>query len=89
MSGPGGTCLVQGVSGLGVVSGPGRSGRGGAVPGQILPPPVNRMTHTCKNITLATTSFRPVIKEIGPPGWEGARSWHLSAPTLDQSMLLH
>ena len=25
------------------------------------PPPVNRMTHTCKNITLAKTSFRPVI----------------------------
>ena len=24
-------------------------------------PPVNRMTHTCKNITLAKTSFRPVI----------------------------
>ena len=25
------------------------------------PPPVNRITHTCKNITLAKTSFRPVI----------------------------
>ena len=24
-------------------------------------PPVNRMTHRCKNITLAKTSFRPVI----------------------------
>ena len=24
------------------------------------PPPVNRITHTCKNITLATTSLRPV-----------------------------
>ena len=24
-------------------------------------PPVNRMTHTCKNITLAKTLFRPVI----------------------------
>ena len=24
------------------------------------PPPVNRITHTCKNITLAKTSFRPV-----------------------------
>ena len=32
----------------------------GGVPGQVLPPPVNRMTHTCKNITLAKTSFRPV-----------------------------
>ena len=25
-------------------------------------PPVNRITHTCKNITLATTSLRPVMK---------------------------
>ena len=25
------------------------------------PPPVNRMTNRCKNITLATTSLRPVI----------------------------
>ena len=25
-------------------------------------PPVNRITHTCKNITLATTLLRPVIK---------------------------
>ena len=25
-------------------------------------PPVNRITHTCKNITLATTSLRPVIR---------------------------
>ena len=25
-------------------------------------PPVNRITHTSKNITLATTSLRPVIK---------------------------
>ena len=24
----------------------------GGVPGQVLPPPVNRITHTCKNITL-------------------------------------
>ena len=34
--------------------------RGGfSLPGD--PPPVNRITHTCKNITLATTSLRPVI----------------------------
>ena len=26
------------------------------------PPPVNRMTDACENITLAKTSFRPVIK---------------------------
>ena len=28
------------------------------------PPPVNRITDTCKNITLATTSLRPVMKPI-------------------------
>ena len=27
-------------------------------------PPVNRMTNRCKNITLATTSLRPVIRQI-------------------------
>ena len=54
MSGLGG-CLVWGC-----VSGP------GGVPGQVLPP-VNRMTHRCKNITLAKTSFRPVIKEAFMP----------------------
>ena len=31
--------------------------RGGTSPG---PPPVDRMTHACENITLAKTSFRPV-----------------------------
>ena len=33
---------------------------GVSLPGD--PPPVNRITHTCKNITLATTSLRPVIR---------------------------
>ena len=33
---------------------------GGACPET--PPPVNRITDTCKNITLATTSLRPVIR---------------------------
>ena len=28
------------------------------------PPPVNRMTDRCKNITLATTSLRPVINSL-------------------------
>ena len=28
------------------------------------PPPVNRITHSCKNITLATTSLRPVTSMI-------------------------
>ena len=27
-------------------------------------PPVNRMTNRCKNITLAITSFRPVMKSF-------------------------
>ena len=55
LPGPGGSCLVWGVC---------------LVPGEYLPgprgclvrhsPPVNRMTHTSKNITLAKTSFRPV-----------------------------
>ena len=51
MSGPGG--LVWG----------GVPDRGGSasVPSGIPPPPlVNRMTDRCKNITLATTSLRPV-----------------------------
>ena len=33
-------------------------------PGPGTPPPVNRMTNRCKNITLATTSLRPVIKAV-------------------------
>ena len=59
VSGPGG-CLVQGgVSGLGgrcVWSG----GVGLSALWDTTPPPVNRMTDRCKNITLATTSLRPV-----------------------------
>ena len=51
----------------GGVSAPG--GRGGGPGGvvsqhalrQTPSPPVNRMTDRCKNITLATTSLRPVI----------------------------
>ena len=35
-------------------------------PGGVLrkPPPVNRITDTCKNITLATTSLRPVKMKL-------------------------
>ena len=44
----------------GGVPGPG----GGGAPGQVLPPPVNRMTNRCKNITLAKTSFRPVTRTL-------------------------
>ena len=53
--GPGGCTWSQGVSAPGV-SAPCRD-----VPGlrgdQVLPPPVNRMTNRCKNITLPQTSF--------------------------------
>ena len=35
--------------------------RGGSPCPETPHPPVNRITHTCKNITLATTSLRPVI----------------------------
>ena len=41
---------------------PGPGGGSASVPcGIPPPPPVNRMTNRCKNITLATTSLRPVI----------------------------
>ena len=46
---PGGVSLVPGGGGL-----PGRGGFSGD-------PPVDRITDTCKNITLATTSLRSVI----------------------------
>ena len=49
LPGPGGVSLVQG--GVSLVQGM------GACPET---PPVNRITHTCKNITLATTSLQPV-----------------------------
>ena len=71
-----GVCSKGGVWSGGVCSG-GVSGRGGSPcrgglarrtpPGWENPsPPVNRMTNKCKNITLAKTSFRPVMKEIRP-----------------------
>ena len=62
LPGPGGVCLVQGISPcLG-----GSAWSGGVLPawgGSPCPetPPVNRITDTCKNITLATTSLRPVM----------------------------
>ena len=61
--GPGGVCLVQGGSawswgGVCLVRGGCLPGPGGGSPET---PPVNRITDTCKNITLATTSLRPVI----------------------------
>ena len=55
---PGGACLVPGgVSGGGVCL----LQRGGLL--VRYSPPVNRMTDRCKNITLAKTSFRPVMKK--------------------------
>ena len=60
---PGGRCLLWGgVSDPGGGS-PCQGGSGKENPpglGEPLPPPVNRMTDRCKNITLAKTSFRPV-----------------------------
>ena len=67
LPGLGGTCLVQGgypPGPRGYLPGP-RGGTclvPGGVPGQALPP-VNRMTHTCKNITLGKTLFQPVTME--------------------------
>ena len=67
LPGPGGVCLVRGgLPGLGGLPGPGEVClvwgvclvRGGG--GSLETPPVNRITDTCKNITLATTSLRPV-----------------------------
>ena len=77
LPGPGGVLHAGGVW-FGGVSQPGGwgggspcwggSGPGGvSQPGGVLlarPPPVNRMTDRCKNITLAKTSFRPVIKMV-------------------------
>ena len=66
MSAPGRVCLLWGgVCSPGGVSAP----EGGVVSHHALrqtppPPPVNRMTNRCKNITLATTSLRPVINML-------------------------
>ena len=53
----------------GCLPGPGGGGFSlpgpGGVSGQ--PPPVNRITHTCKNITFATTSLRPVKTHVYKP----------------------
>ena len=67
---PGGCLLLGGCLLRGVCSQGGLPTRGVSAPGGLLParggspcpetPPVNRITHTCKNITLATTSLRPV-----------------------------
>ena len=64
VSGLGG-CLVQGCVWSGDVSGPGGHAWSGT-------PPMNRMTHRCKNITLAKTSFRSVIKKNFAPVANGS-----------------
>ena len=61
-----------GLGGVGVLPGPGggspwsggggREGSAWSRGGSLETPPVDRITDTCKNITLATTSLRPVIK---------------------------
>ena len=75
LPGPRGVCLVPGGSAwsggilpAGGVSLPGGFSLprgGGCLPcprgGSPETPPVNRITDTCKNITLATTSLRPVM----------------------------
>ena len=63
----GGVCSQPGVSALGGVCFGGVSSLGGVCSGggiractEADTPPVSRMTDRCKNITLATTSLRPV-----------------------------
>ena len=73
----GGVCLVPG----GCLPGPG--GSAWSWGGSPETPPVNRITDTCKNITLATTSLRPVIKEETSPevrnrGISGPKNGHVS-----------
>ena len=67
----GGVLLAGGV-GLSLAGGGALPARGGS-PWQggfsLADPPVNRMTDRYKNITLATTSLRPVIK-----------GWHMLVP---------
>ena len=79
-----GGCLVQGVHGPGGVHGPeGAWSRGMClVPGgsgipactEADPPPVNRITHTSKNITLATTSLRPVNITLPQTSFAGSKN---------------
>ena len=79
---PGGVSDPGGLPGLGGAL-PGRGGAlsgpgggwcvwpGGGIPACTeadTPPPPRGQTHACKNITLATTSLRPVINRTSPPG---------------------
>ena len=63
LPGLGGRGGVPAWSGGGLGGVPARGGvwsRGGVPAWSGTPPPVDRMTHACENITLAKTSFRPV-----------------------------
>ena len=67
VSAPGGSVLEgDGASAPGGVSAPGGCGIPACTEADT--PPVNRMTDMSKNITLATTLLRPVIKESCSPG---------------------
>ena len=76
LPGLGGVCLVRGGSPWS--GGGGLPGPRGCLPdlegfslvlgGSPETPPVDRITDTCKNITLATTSLRPVIMMFLPSG---------------------
>ena len=64
-----GGCLLRGVSagGVSVRRGCLLGGGGCGIPTYTeadIPPPLDRITDACKNITLATTSLRPVIKQF-------------------------
>ena len=68
-SAPGGCLVWGGVCSWGGLLREGVCSQGGCLlPGDVLPqtrcPPVNRMTDRCKNITLATTSLRPVTTTL-------------------------
>ena len=47
-------------------------------------PPVNRITHTCKNITLATTSLRPVIIDVAV----GVQQTTIFACVLERKLII-
>ena len=60
-------CLLWGGWGLSARGGVCSWGVGDGIPACTeadTPPPVNRMTDRCKNITLATTSLRPVVNQV-------------------------
>ena len=75
-----GGCLVPGVSVWGV-SAPGGcllQGGVGCIPScnEADTPPMNRMTNSSKNITLATTSLRPVIRNLIKTPHQQCRKTH-------------